>query len=78
MQSSIDKIINLLQDGKWHTIKELSQKSRVHDFKIEMLTDFLADYSFVKLDKKEGKAKLSESFAEFLKKAQKLRSSTLT
>ncbi len=72
MQQQIDKVIELLKDGKWHTIKEVSQKSKLHEFKIEILADFLADYSFLELNKKEKKAKLSKAFAEFLKKTRQL------
>ena len=78
MQLQIDKVVELLKDGKWHTIKEISQKSKLHEFKIEILTDFLADYSFLKLNKKERKAKLSEVFVEFLKKIRRLQKATLT
>lgn len=70
MKLEIENVIELLKDGKWHTIKEISQKSKIHEFKIEMITDFLADYSFLELNKEEKKAKLSKMFVEFLKKAQ--------
>lgn len=78
MQLQIDKVVELLKDGKWHTIKEISQKSKLHEFKIEILTDFLANYSFLKLNKKERKAKLSEVFVEFLKKISRLQKAMLT
>lgn len=68
MQSQIDKVVELLKDGKWHSIREISQKSKMHEFRIEILADFLADYSFLKLNKKEKKAKLSKTFVEFLNK----------
>lgn len=64
----IDRIIELFKDGKWHTIKEICQKSKMYELKIDILTDFLADYSFIELDHKEKKAKSSKAFAEFLKK----------
>lgn len=78
MQLQIDKVVELLKDGKWHTIKEISQKSKLHEFKIEILTNFLANYSFLKLNKKERKAKLSEVFVEFLKKISRLQKAMLT
>lgn len=78
MHSQIDNIVELLKDGKWHTVKEISRESKIHEFKIEILTNFLAGYSFLELNKKEKKAKSSRVFAEFLKKAQRIRTSTLT
>jgi hypothetical protein len=68
MQSRIEDIVELLKDGKWHTLKEISQKTQLHEFKIEMLTGLLADYSFIEYNKREKKAKSSKVFAEFLEK----------
>ncbi|MCK4478520.1 hypothetical protein KAU88_08360 [Candidatus Bathyarchaeota archaeon] len=72
MQPQINSAIELLRDGKWHTLKEISQKTKLHEFKIEILADFLADYSFLELNRKDKKAKLSKTFLGFLKKTQQL------
>lgn len=69
MQPQIENVIELLKDGKWHTIREISQRTKLHEFKIEVLTDFLADYSFLEFNKEKGRAKLSKIFADFLRKA---------
>ncbi len=68
MQPQIDNLIELLKDGKWHTVEELSQKTKLHEFKLAVLFDFLADYSFLRIDKRDRKAKLSRVFLEFLRK----------
>lgn len=60
--------MELLKDGKWHTLEEMSRKTKLHEFKIELLADFLSDYSFVEFNKKERRAKSSRAFTEFLKK----------
>jgi len=70
MRVQIDNLVELLRDGKWHTMKEISQKTNLHEFRLEILTRFLADYSFLELDIKERKARLSKSFAQFLRKTQ--------
>lgn len=72
MQSPIEKVVDILKDGKWHTLSEISRKSRLHELKIEILTDFLASYSFLHLNKNEGKTKLSKTFANFLEKTHPL------
>jgi len=64
----MDNVIELLKDGKWHTIEEIRKKTNLHEFKIEILTQFLADYSFLEFRKKEKRAKLTTIFADFLKK----------
>ena len=71
MQSIIDRIVEMFKDGKWHTINELSKMSQIHEFKIEIMTDFLADYSFLEFNKKERKAKSSIAFGKFLKRSEK-------
>lgn len=72
MYPCIDRIIELFKDGKWHTLKEICQKTRMYELKIEILTDFLANFSFIELNHKQKKAKSSEAFAEFLRKTTKL------
>jgi hypothetical protein len=69
MHAQIDNVVELLKDGKWHSIAEISRKTKLNEFKVEILADFLADYSFLELNKKEKKAKLSRAFIDFLKKA---------
>jgi len=59
-------------DGKWHSFGEISREINIHESKIETLTDFLADYSFLQLKKKEKKAKLTKAFEEFLKRIEDL------
>ena len=71
MQLQMDMVIELLEDGKWHKIQTISQKSKLNEFKIEILTDFLAEYSFLKLNKKESKAKLSKVVVDFLKRTRR-------
>ena len=78
MQLQMDMVIELLEDGKWHKIQTISQKSKLNEFKIEILTDFLADYSFLEFNKSEKKARLSKIFAEFLRKTRRMRRATLT
>ena len=41
-------------------------KSKIQEFKINMLTDFLAEYSFLDTNKKDKKARLAQVFVEFL------------
>ena len=59
-------------DGKWHSFGEISREININESKIETLTDFLADYSFLQLKKKEKKAKLTKAFEEFLKRIEDL------
>lgn len=68
----MESVLEALKDGKWHTIREISQEARMPEFKIEIIADFLADYSFLELNKKERRAKVSSIFLDFLKNTRPL------
>jgi len=69
---SIDELLELLEDGKWHGLNEIMEKSRLCKSKAETITDFLAEYDFIQLDKERQKAKLTRSALNFLKKIQRI------
>jgi len=64
----MDDILKLLEDGKWHNIREIIDNSKLHERKVEMFMNFLSKYNFVELDKKRQKAKLTPSLYKFVKK----------
>ena len=64
----MDDILKLLEDGKWHDMREIIDNSRLHDLKVEMFIDFLSEYDFVELDKKRRKVKLTSSLYKFVRK----------
>ena len=64
---AIDEILELLRNGEWHELKEIVDKTQLHEFKVELITSFLAEYDFLEFDKKEKKIKLSPQLLVFLK-----------
>jgi len=64
----VNDILKLLEDGKWHDLREIIDNSRLHDLKVEMFMDFLSEYDFVELDKKRQKVKLTPSLYKFVRK----------
>jgi len=64
----INVIFDLLEDGKWHSLTEMTNKSGVLKLKLEIVTNFLAEYDFIELDKTKRKVKLAVSVVDFLKK----------
>lgn len=66
----IDEILYVLKNGKWHDLKEISEKTQLNEFKVELLTCFLAAYDFIELDKKEHKTRLTPPLFDFLKKVR--------
>jgi len=68
----VDDILKLLENGKWHDLKEIEKKTQLQDLNIVSVTKFLAKYNFIKLDKEGKKAKLDPSTQDFLKKIRQL------
>ncbi len=62
-----ETILQLLENGKWHYLKDITEKTRLNSFKVENVTKFLAKYNFVKLDEVEQKVKLDTLTRKFLK-----------
>lgn len=64
----MDDILKLIEDGKWHDIKEIADNSKLHILKVEMFMNFLSEYDFVDLDKKRQKVKLTPSLYKFFRR----------
>ena len=67
-----ETILQLLENGKWHHLKEIEEKTQLNDGKVKYVTNFLAKYNFVKLDTTEQKVKLDQPTNRFLKKIRQL------
>lgn len=67
-----ETILRLLENGKWHNLTDIEQKTQLNHEKIEAITRFLASYNFVKLDVAEQKVKLDSPTNEFFKKIRQL------
>lgn len=68
----IDEIMELLKDGKWHGMNEVTEKSRLSEFKAETVMSFLAEYDFIQLDKERRKARLTPPTLDFLEEIQRV------
>ena len=69
--STIDDVIMLLKDGKWHDIKEVIETVTLPKSKTEMIISFLIEYDFIQ---QEGtkKIRLQASMLEFIEGIQRL------
>jgi hypothetical protein len=66
----IDEILTLLRDGKWHDLNEIAKKCSTNELRLKIITNFLSEYDFIKLDKKGRKAKLHSLMLEFINEIQ--------
>lgn len=65
--SAIDDILELLEDGKWHDVREAVKKYSLQEPKVETILGFLAEYKFIILNKKRQKAKLTPRMLKFIR-----------
>jgi len=68
----VGDILRLLENGKWHDLKEIEEKTQINDLKVKNITKFLAQHNFIKLDEGEQKIKLDPATLHFLKKIRQL------
>jgi hypothetical protein len=64
----IDEILELLRNGQWHELKEITEKTQLRELKIQLITSFLIEYDFLEYDKDKKKIRLSPTVRAFLKK----------
>ncbi len=69
---SCDEIFHVLRNGKWHDSREIAEVTCLSVFKLNLLTNFLAEFKFIEFDAKKQKARLMPSVREFLKKIQEI------
>jgi len=67
-----ETILRLLENGKWHYLKDIENETHLDRGKVENVTKFLAKYNFVKLDEAEQKVKLDPPTSRFLKRIRQL------
>lgn len=69
--STIDDVIMLLKDGKWHDIQEVTETISLPKPKAEMVISFLSEYDFIQQE--DGKKiRLQASMLEFIEGIQRL------
>jgi len=66
--SEINELLELLEDDKWYDLSQIAEKMRLHEFRVELITSFLAEYGFINLDKEGNRIRLAPSVLSFLKK----------
>jgi len=67
-----ETILRLLENGKWHYLKDIAKSTHLNSSKVENITKFLAKYNFVKLDETKQKVKLDPPMNRFLKRLRQL------
>jgi len=61
-----DDILNLICDGRWHSIDSVVRRLNADVNKVREALDCLAKFDFVTWDEKKTKVKVSESYLSLL------------
>ncbi|MFA5364688.1 MAG: hypothetical protein WC325_05845 [Candidatus Bathyarchaeia archaeon] len=67
-----EAILRILENGKWHYLEEIREKTHLNSAKVETVTQFLAKYNFVTLDEAEQKVKLDTPTTQFFQRIREL------
>ena len=67
-----ETILRLLENGKWHYLTDIEEKTHLNIGKVENVTKFLAKYNFIVLDEVEQKVKLDPPTNMFFKRIRQL------
>ncbi|HKZ94618.1 MAG TPA: hypothetical protein VJ249_08580 [Candidatus Bathyarchaeia archaeon] len=70
----IDEILDAIRNGEWHQVKEVAQKARSSESKVELVSGFLATYDFLEFDRKNKRVRLSMQLQRFLGKIREVES----
>jgi len=65
-RTKIGKILEILNDGQWHSIEDIKLTEKLNDSQSKAITKFLSVYDFITLDEENKKMKLKETARKFL------------
>jgi hypothetical protein len=64
--SKIEDVIEVLSDGRWYMLRDIGQKAKIDDERLQRVMDFLSDYDFIVMDETGKKVRLDKTVLEFL------------
>ena len=60
--AKMERLIELLKDGKWHSLEEIAEKTEASPEKLEELLKTLSEYQLIRYDREVKAAKLNLSW----------------
>jgi hypothetical protein len=64
--SKITEILDLLSDGQWHEIREIKEKMKLKERRIQQIVAFLREYDFILVEETKKAVKIEAAAREFL------------
>ena len=68
----IDEILQLLNDGKWHNLREITRKTSLNALTAQLMINFLSSNGFIESDEKGWKVKLRPTTLTFINDIQSI------
>ena len=65
---AIDWILELIWNGEWHRLTEITDRTGWQEFRVLLITSFLSEYNFLEFNEKEKKIRLSSELLLFLRR----------
>lgn len=69
MTYKLTKLLDILEDGKWHQTDNLGQIIDLKDHEVQEITDFLGKYSFVEVDENRKRMRINRDFRKIAAKS---------
>jgi len=69
---AIDRIFEILDNGDWHDLTEVAEKTGTQKSRVELISSFLANYDFLEFDKKTERVRLSNQLQSFLRTIRRI------
>ena len=66
MAFKIAGVLEMLSDGKWHTLQRIRRKMKLNKDQIQQIALFLEEYEFVAIDETKNKIRIEEAVRKFL------------
>ena len=60
--AAIDETLEILKDGKWHSLDALMNELNLSKKIVESILRFLAEFGFIRLDEEEQRVKIDYEF----------------
>lgn len=62
MAAAIDRTLEIIKNGEWHSLDAVTNELRLPKKTVERILRFLAEFEFIKLDEKEQRVKIDHDF----------------
>jgi DNA-binding IclR family transcriptional regulator len=66
MAFKIAGVLEMLSDGKWHTLQGIRRKMNLNRNQIQQIAGFLKEYEFVTMDETGKKIRIEDAVRKFL------------